>query len=259
MSSADIIGILNVVAQCIVAGVAVWAVLASLHANKKQIKASEAQITRQIEESRRLTTEERRHQSRPIIAPREEVFHNMVTYFNPETGKSSEDIYTSEQKINWGWQHEIKIKLDNVGHGPAFNLHCLLYGNEPACQNQFASWNNGPIGAESPITIDLTHPSTLYLFHKDSLDGEHPLYDQSLNAPSNPALDRIAWLTMTYQDLLGTKYMGIFTYTVQHKWLHITTKEIPGEHPLDLKELNSQKKQTGPKFSAPPIITAQGI
>lgn len=250
MDAATIIGIINIVAQFVVAGVAIWAVLASLHTGKTQTKKSEEQISRQIEENRRLTTEERKYQSRPIIAPKGEVSHNIPL--------SAENLYTSEKRINWGWQNEIRIELDNLGRGPAFNLHCLLYGNEPACQNQFVSWNNGPIGAESTTIIDLAHSSELGLFHKDSLDGEHPLYDQSLNAPSNPALDRIACLTITYHDLLGSKYMGIFTYTSQYKWLHVVTKELTGEHSLDLKELNRQKKQNSPKFAAPPVITSSG-
>lgn len=245
----DTATIINIVAQFVVAGVAIWAVLASLHTSKTQTKKSEEQISRQIEENRRLTTEERKYQSRPIITPKGEVSHTTPPL-------SVENLYTSEQRINWGWQHEIRIAMDNLGRGPAFNVHCLLYGNEPACQNQFASWNNGPIGAESTMTIELTHSSELCLFHKDSLDGEHPLYDQSLDAPSNPGLDRIACLTITYHDLFGTKYMSIFNYTLEHRWVCMVIDKIPlvkENAPFDLKELNNQRKQQTPKYSAPPI------
>src|SRR5579859_5903084 len=119
MNTTDIIGVANVVAQLVVAGVAVWAVLASLRANKRQIEASdkqlkeqleasEAQIYKQIEENRRLATEERQHQSRPIIVPKKEISHNTITIFSLETGTSNEDLYTSEHRINWSWNHEIR-------------------------------------------------------------------------------------------------------------------------------------------------------
>ena len=49
MNSTDWIGIANVVAQLIVAGVAIWAVIASLQANQKQIQSSNRQLKEQIE------------------------------------------------------------------------------------------------------------------------------------------------------------------------------------------------------------------
>src|SRR5215470_16836250 len=114
MSSADIIGIANVVAQFAVAGVAVWAVLASLHANKKQIASSELQLSKQIEESRRLATEERQHQSRPIIVPKKDIFQMTATYVDMSTGQSKgESLYTSDHVINWAYNHSIRIPLQN--------------------------------------------------------------------------------------------------------------------------------------------------
>ena len=88
MNISDIIGIANVAAQVGVAVVAIWAVLASLRGNKKQIEASdrqlkeqiktsELQIQQQIEENRRLATEERHHQGRPIIVPKKDIFHDI--------------------------------------------------------------------------------------------------------------------------------------------------------------------------------------
>ena len=111
MNTTDIIGVVNAVAQFAVAGVAVWAVWASLHANKRQIEASEIQINKQVEENRRLATEERQHQSRPIIVPEKEISHNTVTYYSTETGKSNESLYTSEHRINWSWPHSIKLNV----------------------------------------------------------------------------------------------------------------------------------------------------
>lgn len=257
MNTTDIIGVVNAVAQFAVAGVAVWAVWASLHANKRQIEASEIQINKQVEENRRLATEERQHQSRPIIVPEKEISHNTVTYYSTETGKSNESLYTSEHRINWSWPHEIRLNVRNMGSGPAFNLHCVLYGSEDTCQSQFVSWDDGPIEEKSSIDIELIHSSELRLFHNDSVDGKHPLYDKSLGSPSNPWIYRIACLTITYHDLFEKKHVSIFHYTLQHRWIHVATGEIPGKPPLDLKELNDRKKQ-GPKLSAPPVRTWQG-
>ncbi len=266
MNTADIIGVFNVLAQLAVAGVAVWAVLASLSANKRQIessdrqlkeqiKASEIQIQKQIAENRRLVTEERQYQNRPIMVPREEIFGNAIVSLSSETFEPSESLYASDDRIDWSWNHAVGLKLHNMGSGPAFNLHCVLYGPEKICYSQFVSWDNGPIAEKNAIDIDLMHSSELQLLHNDSVDGKHPLYDMSLDSPSNPWAYRIACLTLTYHDLFGKKHVSIFHYTLQHRWVHVAIEEIPGEPPLDLKELNAQKKQ-GPKLSAPPIITS---
>src|SRR6266496_2146811 len=275
MNTTDWIGIANVVAQLAVAGVAIWAVMASLRANnrqiqasdrqvkdqidasnkqlKEQIEASDLQVRKQIEESRRLATEERQHQSRPVLAPRKEVFEHAITYFSLEDGKKNETLYASDGRVDWSWQHEIRINIHNMGNGPAFNVHATLYGPEDICQSQFVSWDSGPIEEKGTIDILLTHLSTLQLFHGDSVDGKHPLYDRSLDSPTNPWMYRIACLTITYHDLFGKKHVSIFHYTLQHQWIHVATEEISGEPPLDLKELDTQKKQQGPKFSAPPV------
>jgi hypothetical protein len=267
MNTADIIGVVNIVAQFTLAGAAVWAVLASLHANKRQIessdrqikeqiKANDIQINRQIEESRRLATEERKHQIRPIMAPEEEIFNNSMMVTDPNTGKKVErQLYTSEQRIDWSWPYPIKIDLRNMGNGPALNLHCILYGNENTNQSQFVSWDNMPVEARSPIAVELKHPSDLSLFHGDMVNDKHVLYDNSLDSPTDPWLSRIARLTLTYHDLFGTKYVSIFHYTIEHRWIHVVTEEIIGNLTRDLKELNTQKKQ-GQKYSAPPIPTS---
>lgn len=276
MNPSDWISIANVVAQLVVAGVAIWAVITALCANNRQIKASDRQVKdqidasneqlrkqigasdlqvgKQIEESRRLATEERQHQSRPILAPRKEVFGDAVTYFSIENGKPNETLYVSDGRIDWSWQHKIGIKVHNMGNGPAFNVHSILYGAGDPCQSQFVSWDNGPIEEKGTLDLRLTHSSELQLFHNDSVDGKHPLYDRSLDSPTNPWAYRIACLTITYHDLFRKKHVSIFHYTLQHQWIHVATEEISGEPPLDLKELNTQKKQ-GPKLSAPPVKT----
>ena len=142
-----------------------------------------------------------------------------------------------------------------MGNGPALNLHGILYGNEDTPQSQFVSWDNIPVEARSPITIELKHPSDLGLFHGDMVNDKHVLYDKSPDSPTNPWVSRIARLTLTYHDLFGTKYVSIFHYTIEHRWIHVVTEEIIGNPARDLKELNTQKKQ-GPKYSAPPIPTS---
>jgi hypothetical protein len=222
---------------------------------KEQIEASDLQVHKQIEESRRLATENHQQQSRPILAPQKEVFGDAITYFSPESGKASETLYASDGRIDWSWQHPIGIKIHNMGNGPAFNIHAILYGNEDTNQSQFVSWDNGPIEEKASGNVRLTHSSLLQLFHSDSVDGEHPLYDRSLDSPTNPWEYRAACLTITYHDLFRKKYVSIFHYTLQHQWIHVATEEITEEPPLDLKELNAQKKLQGPKLSAPPIKT----
>lgn len=222
---------------------------------KDQIAASEAQINKQIEESRRLAAEDRQHQSRPIIVPNGEVDETVVHYTDAVTKEPKMGyIYTSEEKVDWSYPFPIKIELHNMGNGPAFNIHCVFYGSENTSQSQFISWDNGPIAEKSTLMMELKHRFELRLFHGDSVNGKHPLYDMSLDSPSNPWAYRIACLTMTYHDLFGKKYVSIFNYTLQHQWIHVITEEILGTPPLDLKELNDQKKQ-GPKLSAPPAKT----
>lgn len=251
MSSADIIGIANVVAQFAVAGVAVWAVLASLHANKKQIASSERQLSKQIEESWRLATEERQHQSRPIIVPKKDIFQMTATYIDLSTGQSEgESLYTADRVINWAYNHSICIPLWNMGNGPAFNLHAVLYGSGNTCYAQFVSWDNGPVEANGALNMNLEHSTELRLLHDESVDGKYPLYDYSLDSLENPWINRIACLTLTYHDLFGKKCVSIYHYTLQHQWVHIATREISGDSSFDLKELNDRKKQ-GLKLSAP--------
>src|SRR5260370_923500 len=83
------------------------------------------------------------------------------------------------------------------------------------------------------------------------VSDQHVLYDKSRPSQKNPWFSRMARLTLTYHDLFGTKYVSAFHYTQEHRWIHIVTEEITGNPARDLKELNMQKKQQGPKHSAP--------
>src|SRR5216683_6587035 len=152
---------------------AVMVAFIAIHRNREQAREDWGH-------TQELALKERQHQNRPIIAPKNEISHNTVTYYSLETGKSNESLYTSEHKINWSWPHEIRLNLHNMGRGPAFNLHCVLYGPEDTCQSQFVSWDDGPVEEKSSIDVELLHSSELRLFHNDSVDGKHPLYDKSL-------------------------------------------------------------------------------
>ncbi len=260
MSTSDIIGVFNVLAQLAVAGVAVWAVLASLNANKRQIKASEIQIQKQIDENRRLATEERQQQSCPIIVPTKEI-PNVPAEQHP--GIPQEYLYTPEVpplkgNISWGLQFSsVPIEVSNIGMGPAFNVHCVLYGYDNAYRNQFISWNNGPIGSGKDETILFRHPfqDELWLDRNDSVDGEHTLHYPPAGPNPNQAQ---ACLTISYQDLFGNKLVSIFDYTSYHEWVRVfVSTPLSSKITLDLKELNTQKKQSPKlKLSAPPIITS---
>lgn len=250
-SSADIIiGIANVAAQLIVAVVAIGAVWASLRANKKQIASSKTQLSKQIEENRRLATEERQHSSRPIIAPKKEIHQTSANSYDMNTRQTTgERLYTSDHSINWAYSHAVRVPLENIGNGPAFNLHAVLYGSGSSCHQQFVSWNNGPLETKGSLNMELEHSTEFRLLHNESADGKHPLYDRSPDSPENPWENRIACLTLTYHDLLGKKYASIYHYTQQHQWIHVATREISEEGLFDLKELNGRRKQ-GLKLSA---------
>jgi hypothetical protein len=243
-------GIAGVVTQLVVAIVAVWAVLASLHANKRQIASSESQLDKQIAESRRLATEERQYQSRPIIVPKKQIIQTTPTYYNMNTGHAEgERLQTSDQGINWAYNHTIRIPLLNMGNGPAFNLHAVLYGPQASSHSQFVSWDNEPVEAKGPLDINLVHSTEFRLLHDESVDGKHPLYDRTPDPSAHSEEYQIACLTLTYHDLFGKKHVSIYHYTMQYQWIHVATSEISGEGSFDLKELNDRKKQ-GLKLSA---------
>lgn len=223
---------------------------------KKQIEASDLQVRKQIEESRRLASEDRQYQSRPILAPEKEAFENAITYLSMTGGSPDAPLYASNGIINWACQHEVGIHIHNMGNGPAFNIQALLYGPDNLFQSQFVSWDNGPIEEKGRMIIHLQHPQELHLLPTDSINGKYPLYDQALDSLTDPVINRIACLTLTYHDLFGKKHVSIFRYTITHQWIHVTTEEISGGQPLDLKELNLQKKQQSQKLSAPPVQRA---
>ncbi len=204
MSTADTIGVWNVVAQFVVALVAIAAVIIALRTSNrqieenrnqqtKQIEASDKQLNKQIEESRRLATEERQQQSCPIIVPTKAI-PNVST--KQVQGIPDQYLYTSEVpplkgNISWGLQfYAVPIEVSNIGVGPAFNVHCVLHGYDNGYMNQFISWNNGPIGAgEKDKAISFRHPfqDEFWLDRSDSIDGEHTLHYPSAGPNPNQA------------------------------------------------------------------------
>lgn len=204
--------------------------------------------------AQQLATDERHHQSRPVVVPVGE-----FKQASPHLAGGNTP-YRGDGLVNWTYQEPIQLELQNMGGGVALNVHCVLYGSETIHIYQFVSWDNGPIG-KSPIHIICEHPKQFFLSPDDSIDGSHPIFDTSSNLPSNPVEYRIACLTITYQDLFDNKYMSIFNHTLDHQWLNVKIDKIPslkGKPPLDLKELNNQKRQQAPKFSAPAPQTSQG-
>src|SRR5258708_28481243 len=264
MSTRYILGLLNVIAKLIIAVGAIVAILASLRANrnqiesserqlKEQIAASDIQLNKQIEESRRVATEEHQYQSYPIIVPTKPI-PNVPAEQVP--GTQQQFLYTSEApplkgNISWGLQFSsVPIDVSNIGAGPAFNVHCVLYGYDNGYMNQFISWNNGPIGQGKDETILYRQPfqGELWLDRSDSIDGEHTLH--YLPAEPNPNQAQ-ARLTISCHDLFDNKLVSIFDYTPYHQWIRVfvSTPSSP-KIALDLKELNDQKKQkvTTPKI-----------
>jgi hypothetical protein len=238
--------------------VAVIVAIVAIHDNRKQTRDNWEHTQQLAREDRlhaqQLATDERQHQSRPIIVPIGE-FETVSPYI-----ARGNTTYKGDRLVNWTYPDPIQLELQNMGGGVALNVHCVLYGSESIHTYQFVSWDNGPIG-DKPVHVKFEHPKQFYLSPDDSIDGSQPIFDTSPNSPSNPVEYRIACLTITYQDLFDNKYMSIFNHTLDHQWLNVKIDKIPslkGKPPLDLKELNNQKRQQAPKFSAPAPQTSQG-
>ena len=192
--------------------------------------------------AQQLATEERQHQSRPILVPVEELTPATLTVTQQGPGAVQlVGIHMADGLVNWSYPNRVNFELQNLGGGVALNVHCILYGGESLHSLQFVSWDNGPIGKDKYTKVYCAHSQQLQLNPDDSIDGSHPLYDSSLDSPSKPAKYRIACLTITYHDLFGIKHASIFNYTLDHRWVRVAIEKVPslnGKPPLDLKELN---------------------
>jgi hypothetical protein len=50
---------------------------------------------------------------------------------------SSNNFHSADGRVNWGYQGEIQLPLQNMGGGVALNVHCILYGPEAPHNLQF--------------------------------------------------------------------------------------------------------------------------
>ncbi len=226
---------------------AVIVALFAIGENRKQAKED-------WQHNKQLAVEERQHQSRPIVVPVGEISH-----------------YTSDGYVDWDAQYQLtaqelqarihqarqqnpnadpnsinipatepgtqRLKLQNMGEGVAFNVHCILYGALHTPEFQYVSWNNGPIQGKSDIQVVSTHGPTVLDEHT-KVDGTHILYD-----PFDQNY-RIARLTITYHDIFDRKHVSIYDYlrisTTEHRWMHVATNS---GIEYDLEELDDQKRQ----------------
>jgi hypothetical protein len=182
-------------------------------------------------QSRELVREDRRYQNCPVIVPLENL-------------KGPMGLYDAKGNIQWTAEDPIRVDMQNMGLGPAFNVHCVLYGPERLFQHQFVSWGNGPIRKDKVIHFE--HSRQFRLSRNDSIDGVYPLYDESPDSLSGSTIDRVARLTITYHDISGNRYVSIYDYTKEKKWIKVEIRETPsidGKPPIDLKELNTLRQQ----------------
>ena len=249
-STANVIGICTALGTFLLAIAAFWSIWALRQQAQKDRQYNQQLAQESWERSQELASQDRQHQSRPIVVP-------VGEFTPPPVPLRSDDFHSTDGRVNWGFQDSVTLPLQNMGGGVALNVHCILYGSEPPHNLQFVSWDNGPIGTGgNPVPVIFEHPQGLWLNPSDSIDGSHSLFDTSLDSLSNPAKDRIACLTITYHDLFGNKHMSIFNYTLEHRWLFVTIDKDPslnGKPSLDLKELNDQKGQ--PSSKAPDLAT----
>jgi len=166
--------------------------------------------------TQQLAREERQHQGRPVLVPKSDISNFAALPNKVETTQ--------------------EITIQNMGNGPAFNVHCALYF---PLGNWYSSWNNGPVSANSPCTITFERGSdNIGLGIKDSVDGKYHLYnDEDTNY-------RAGRLTMTYRDLFDILHVSIFDYIVpasgQHRWVQLAIKSGIEK---DLEDLDNERVQ----------------
>jgi hypothetical protein len=195
---------------------------------------------RQFKEDWQMTLahaeKERQLQSRPVIVP-----------IGPKLAcDANGQVHWELQYISDGMGSSTSpdqqgITLQNMGSGPAFNIHSVLYGPNPALHLQCGSWHNGPIEGGGTAKIYYYNGQT-DLGKQTKVDGIHVLYNDS---DSNY---RVARLTTTYHDIFGLKYVSIFEYlhppSGEHRWMHINTTMVQKDlEELDYDRLPSSMKR----------------
>ena len=163
------------------------------------------------EHTQKLAREERQHQVRPVLVPISDISYPLHTIVPIQ-----------------------KIDIQNMGNGPAFNVHCALYFSHTTWSS---SWNNGPIPANSPYTITYEQGvDNIGLGIEASVDGKYHLYN------NNDPIYRAGRLTMTYRDLFDIMHVSIFAYIVptpgEHRWVQLAIKSGIKK---DLEDLDNER------------------
>lgn len=108
--------------------------------------------------AQQLATEERQHQSRPILVPVEELAPATLTVTEQGPGVVKlVGIHTADGLVNWSYPNRVKLELHNMGGGVALNVQCILYGAEPLHSLQFIAWDNGPIEKDKYTKMFCAH------------------------------------------------------------------------------------------------------
>lgn len=166
--------------------------------------------------TQQLAREERQQQGRPVLVPMSDISNFAAL---PNRVEPTQEI-----------------TIQNMGNGPAFNVHCALYFYQ---STWYSSWNNGPVSANSPCKITFERGTdNIGLGIKDSVDGKYHLFnDKDTNY-------RAGRLTMTYRDLFDILHVSIFDYIVpapgQHRWVQLAIKSGIAK---DLEDLDNERVQ----------------
>lgn len=164
--------------------------------------------------TQQLAQEERQHQERPVLVPTGDVLNftdlpNRVAPAKP-------------------------LKIQNIGKGPAFNVHGALYFYNNIW---YSSFNNGPVGAGSTYEIIFEHGvDTIGLAISTKIDGKYDLYNKE-----DPHY-RPGRLTLTYRDLYDVTHVSVFDYLApvpnQYRWVQLSIKSGITK---DLEDLDNER------------------
>lgn len=169
-----------------------------------------------LEHAQQLALEDYQHQEKPIVIPLSPIF-----------------VSTNERSFT----------IQNIGGGPAFNIHCALYYS---ANEWFSSWKNGPIAANATYEIlaDNTR-DVITLAAQTSVDGIFHLYNGE-----NPGY-RLARLTITYNDIFNITHISIFDYIDLRPYISLYKWEqvhINSRIAKDLESLDCEKTPNARRF-----------
>lgn len=210
-------GALGTIVSAVVAIIIARLTAKTLDAYKRQVQIGQNQI--------HATQEQTYNQARPVLIPPADIKNMMRT----EQGRTF---------VQWGQGQPTIEGLQNIGVGPAFTIYGIFFG--PLAQNRpphdrYVLWNYGFLspGATGP-TITLSQGTSLK--SETTING-HVLYVPD-DANHNGCLAR---LTLTYHDIFGRTFAGIYDYQSVLGWICVGHFENI-EH--DLRELDDQEPAT---------------